>query len=1008
MRIRRLELAGIGPFAATYTIDFDALTAGGLFLLDGPTGSGKSTIIDAITWGLYGAVAGGRDSTDDRMRSTHAAPAAQSYVDLVFSVEAGTFRVRRTPQWTKPGNKNPTNATGKLWRLSEGAVESGRLEAGEVLETKAAGTSIEVARLIGLNREQFVQTIVLPQGKFADFLRLRSSERTALLEQIFDTGIYRRVAEELSRRANEGASEVASARQAWLMSAAACVTALDLESERAGELSRAADGAATPEEAQAVAAELDRLLARCRADAARAEAARDSARSTAAKAARRAQEAADLNERLARRSSLLGRQALLAGRSEEIGRLREELALHEAAGPLLPYLDACEKAERRVDCARTRLADLGEEPSSVDAASLAATAGRVDDLAALCGRLDELLHVEEGVAVQQEEQRERRTRLEALDRAIAAAEEAQAELPARRMELERRLADAHTLASTVEARRLELTHRQGLRDQAAERTRLRAVRETAREKAAEAAAAFQSARQARERTASAWLASTAAILASQLAEAEPCPVCGSRDHPSPAPAAGIRATKGEVDAADLAASRARDALDAAQRDLASVEARLEEVSRDLGGLSEEDAVERLEQATAALTEAERAHEAAASLTGELSDLDDRIEEEGERRRRDIQARASLETEIRTASLAIDASRERIAPELAGHASIADRRGSLAAALAQARKRLEAGRELLVAQSGLAERDGERAAALEASRFTAAEDVRAALMAPEDAHRARSAVESHERELRDVARDLAAPGIADLTGEEEPHADELAAAAGEAESAAAAADRQATLLADRVERSRTALDAARARAQTWQEARRAAGPALRLANLANAGSESVTRIPLATFVVQQRFEQIVDRANERLADISLGRYRLERTDERERGSREAKTGLGLLVVDRDGEASGSARRSTRSLSGGETFYVSLSLALALADVVRAENGGIAIDTLLIDEGFGSLDDDTLSLVMSTLTGLARNGRSVGLVSHVSEMKKLIAEQINVRPLPGGSSRLDVRC
>ena len=204
MRIRRLELAGIGPFAAAYTIDFDALTAGGLFLLDGPTGSGKSTIIDAITWGLYGAVAGGRDSTDDRMRSTHAAPAAQSYVDLVFSVEAGTFRVRRTPQWTKPGNKNPTNATGKLWRLSEGAVESGRLEAGEVLETKAAGTSIEVARLIGLNREQFVQTIVLPQGKFADFLRLRSSERTALLEQIFDTGIYRRVAEELSAPRERG------------------------------------------------------------------------------------------------------------------------------------------------------------------------------------------------------------------------------------------------------------------------------------------------------------------------------------------------------------------------------------------------------------------------------------------------------------------------------------------------------------------------------------------------------------------------------------------------------------------------------------------------------------------------------------------------------------------------------------------------------------------------------------------------------------------------------------
>lgn len=107
MRLHRLELQGIGPFASQFTIDFDRLSVAGIYLLDGPTGSGKSTIIDAITWALYGSVAGGEDSTSDRIRSTHADPKRESYVDLVFSVNAGIFRVRRTPSWTKEETRIP-------------------------------------------------------------------------------------------------------------------------------------------------------------------------------------------------------------------------------------------------------------------------------------------------------------------------------------------------------------------------------------------------------------------------------------------------------------------------------------------------------------------------------------------------------------------------------------------------------------------------------------------------------------------------------------------------------------------------------------------------------------------------------------------------------------------------------------------------------------------------------------------------------------------------------------
>jgi exonuclease SbcC len=161
-----------------------------------------------------------------------------------------------------------------------------------------------------------------------------------------------------------------------------------------------------------------------------------------------------------------------------------------------------------------------------------------------------------------------------------------------------------------------------------------------------------------------------------------------------------------------------------------------------------------------------------------------------------------------------------------------------------------------------------------------------------------------------------------------------------------------------------------------------------------------RVNLTTYVLRHWFEQVVSAANVRLAGMSSGRYELVRVDEGT--SRAERTGLTLRVLDRHtGE-----QRSTRSLSGGETFYTSLALALGLADVVRAEAGGVDLDTLFIDEGFGSLDPDTLDDVMAVIDELRGHGRTVGIVSHVSELKHRIAERIEVRRLPDGSSALRV--
>ena len=179
----------------------------------------------------------------------------------------------------------------------------------------------------------------------------------------------------------------------------------------------------------------------------------------------------------------------------------------------------------------------------------------------------------------------------------------------------------------------------------------------------------------------------------------------------------------------------------------------------------------------------------------------------------------------------------------------------------------------------------------------------------------------------------------------------------------------------------------------------AAPVVRMAELATAGDRNLRKVTLPTYVLLRRFEQVIDQANDRLESMTHGRYSLQRTDEKEGRSR--KLGLGLVVID---HLPVDTARETQTLSGGETFLASLAMALGLSDTVTAEAGGISLDSLFVDEGFGSLDPESLDMVMGQLEKLRAGGRNVGVVSHVTEMKQRIAERISVRKLPDGSSTL----
>jgi exonuclease SbcC len=210
MRLHALTIQAVGPFAGRHDIDFAELAAGGLFLLEGPTGAGKSTIIDAIVFALYGKVAGA-GASEDRLRSAFAPEDVETVVDLVFETGVGVYRVRRTPAYDRVKKRGSGStrqqATVKLWRL--GAVPDGPADAavGDVVSTRLDEVGLEIVQAVGLDRTQFVQTMVLPQGEFASFLRADPEQRRGLLQRIFGTEVYERVQqrlEEQRRRCSAG------------------------------------------------------------------------------------------------------------------------------------------------------------------------------------------------------------------------------------------------------------------------------------------------------------------------------------------------------------------------------------------------------------------------------------------------------------------------------------------------------------------------------------------------------------------------------------------------------------------------------------------------------------------------------------------------------------------------------------------------------------------------------------------------------------------------------------
>ena len=467
-------------------------------------------------------------------------------------------------------------------------------------------------------------------------------------------------------------------------------------------------------------------------------------------------------------------------------------------------------------------------------------------------------------------------------------------------------------------------------------------------------------------------------------------------HPSPAAADAEGATRQQVEAAEERQRQADEALSGAVRERDVCATRLQEAQRSSDGMDAPAAKAALDEAATALTTARAAADAADELAARLDAFDARTEQERAEldaaRSSQESARSRLETERE--ALAQD---QRRCLEARGNwSSVTARAGAL---LVRAQEAEDASEDVDTARTALDQARSalsDLAMALEEEGFAGAAQATAAFME-------RGAVESLSATVRAAATarervrlGLEDPAIATLSGQEE---DRLEAAAAELARADAAAKRAAAVqarTAESHEHLRRAVDGVEQAATAYEEAAGSSADLIRVAALARGENEAGT--PLATWVLQARFEEVLVFANERLSQMSSGRYELIRVAE-ETSRRRRRKGLGLAVIDRLGDE---RPRDPRTLSGGETFYVSLSLALALADVVTAESGGITMETLFVDEGFGSLDPETLQTVLFELGRLQEGGRTVGIVSHVEELRRQIPDRIEITRTPSGST------
>ncbi len=984
MRVHRLQIEAFGPFADPVVVDVDALSAQGLFLIHGATGSGKTSLLDAICFALYADVPGSRSKRG--LRSDHAGPDAVPRVTLELTAGTRRLRITRSPEFLRPKKRG----SGTVSVQAAVTLEERRGGRWVALSTRHDEVADVVKDALGMGMAQFAKVVLLPQGDFAAFLRSTPEDRREVLERLFDIAAFSDVEAWLAQSRRAAAADLDAGRAAL----ASVVARVDDVLADAGLARDAEPAESVATHLRSVADALDARVSttmaafdaasgaeRAAAEALASGRALDELRTRGQRAAARLETLQDAGPSHLDHVAVLAaaeRAAALAGHLAALDRAvddveadrrrveRARAALPSGAAPALPD-DEVGAALARAHSLDSTVTALAREAD--DATARARRRGELEQRVALLGARGEAARAELGSAESE------RDRLAAQVRLLSAG-------ASREAELELVLEVARARVAVLDAAERDLARVASLAPQHA------ALRCAALDRRGE----LLDLRQRR-------LDGMAGELARSLTGGGPCPVCGGLEHPAPARVAdpvlpddiaqaehalaeaehGQRSLEGEIEALHGGVRTRLAGLEGAAGP--ALRGEVAEAARALAAAraaasSRDEVAERLRLVTAAL-DGHRAMVVATTAHREASSaaLDELTSAETSAHERVAALRAE-HTPCPCGS-----------PEPAAHARAARALTDLATAVSG----------LAGAQARLLKVAAHLDDVVVSSGFDDAAQARAALRAEAELVRLEALVTAHV-EATAAARALADDPdvVAALTAD----APDLAAlqtthrAAREALLATAAAQDDAARALRSLERLLPLVDDACARVGA------AAERDARVRELADTtsgiGPENTLRMRLTAYVLAARLETVAALANERLAVMGGGRYLLEHSDER--AARGARSGLGLRVLD---QWTGRVR-DTATLSGGESFMASLALALGLADAVREEAGGLDLGTLFIDEGFGSLDDDSLEQVLTVLDGLREGGRAVGVVSHVADLRTRITHQAVVHKGASGST------
>ena len=933
MRPLRLTLSAFGPYAAQTTLDLEKLGKGGLYLITGDTGAGKTTIFDAITYALYDHSSSGiREGS--MLRCKYADDKTPTFVELEFEVHGVRYTVRRNPEYQRPKTRGEGMTTEK-------ADATLTYPDTRPPVTKAKDVTAAVQEIIGLDYNQFSQIVLIAQGQFTKLLNASTEERSRIFRKLFRTQRYAQLQERLQAEA-AALNQQRTAQNAKLDS---LLGGLQFSPEDPdAEALRALCAQTVPETALTL---LDALTAR---QAAALEEAGTALQTTEAQLDKVQQQlgAAAQAQRLAQQ--LAARQAELAAAKPALDAARAEADRHAGDAAQLDALTA------QVTQAQSALAAY-------------------DALDALCRQQTEARDAARLAAAQAHK---RRTQLDSLNAALAAAE---TELSA--------LADADTRLLALQTRSAQLAQRgealtkleQRLADCQHQAKRAHKAQESYRA----AAAAQDEAHARRDALERAFLDAQAGLLAESLTEGAPCPVCGSTHHPARALLPHTAPTQAQVEAARQAAAaadrQAQTASAAAQSALAAANEAKISLRRDAETLLPErfTAPEGTVPLTFALMTNVLAEETAALQTAQANCATQCRQAEADcRRKAQLEADRQNKTRQRPALEQATAEADRsAAAQNAGadalEGQIAERRAALPyprrADAQAALDKLEADRSALRTGMDTAQR-----------RLKQAEQTVAA---------AEAAVDALTAQQTAAQKELPARSAEELTAQQT----ELTAARETLRSREKQLSAQLLPNRKTAAQYRAAAEARQTLESRWQWVSA-------LAATAGGTLTSKQKIKLEAYIQMNYLDRILRYANTRLMQMTAGQYELERIGAENQRS---QSGLDLGVIDHYN----GTRRSVKTLSGGESFKASLALALGLSDEVQSSAGGIRLDTLFLDEGFGSLDEESLELAIRVLSGLTEGDRLVGIISHVGALKDRIDRQVVVHKARTGGSTVELR-